>query len=79
MATYSRLQLFGRTEPRANLSRARLTRADLTRANLRGANLRGANLNGANLRGANLKGAVADEETVWPNQFLQTVRRQPRG
>jgi uncharacterized protein YjbI with pentapeptide repeats len=38
-------------------------------ANLATANLRGANLYQANLDIANLQGAVADNETVWPDEF----------
>ena len=79
-----------------NLEGADLRKADLIGADLREADLKGANLAGANLRwakltemkprgmtesGAHLAGAIADPETIWPEEFDPVsagVRLEPR-
>src|SRR6266511_179612 len=53
----------------AHLEGAYLGDAHLEEANLLDAHLEGASLEGAELRGAHLEGALADERTVWPEEF----------
>src|SRR6266511_4373610 len=52
-----------------HLEEAILGDAHLEGANLLDAHLEGASLEGAELRGAHLEGALADERTVWPEEF----------
>jgi hypothetical protein len=54
----------------AHLEAASLVGAEMTGARLRGAHLEGASLTGVvDLDHAQLAGAVADDQTVWPEQF----------
>jgi uncharacterized protein YjbI with pentapeptide repeats len=53
----------------AYLLDAHLEEASLGGAYLEGASLHGAHLEEASLAGAHLEGALADERTVWPEQF----------
>ena len=68
-------QLDGADLSHADLRDAHLNGASLAGAEMTGARLRGAHLEGASLLGvldldhAQLEGAVADDKTVWPEQF----------
>jgi uncharacterized protein YjbI with pentapeptide repeats len=70
---------------KANLEGAGLRRASLRDAHLAGANVRDADLRDADLRGADMRadhldsatwtGALADETTLWPDDFPRETRR----
>src|SRR5579859_2701883 len=68
-------QLDGADLSHADLRDAHLDGASLAGSEMTGARLRGAHLEGASLLGlldldhAQLEGAVADDKTVWPEQF----------
>ncbi len=61
--------LVGADLERADLHGADLEGADLGSAHLEGANLGDADLEGADLVGAHLEGALANERTIWPEEF----------
>jgi len=68
-ATLLDAHLEGATLGDVHLEEANLGYAHLEEANLLDAHLEGASLEGAELRGAHLEGALADERTVWPEEF----------
>jgi hypothetical protein len=51
-------------------------KANLSGADLSGADLTGANLNGADLTGAYLADATWSNETIWPPEVRDAVRKE---